>query len=103
MNSFVTSDSPSAQNHFRGFTLHEIRLRRAFILMKEQIDRDEITLKARSIMQSAGGQIARFSPRSGVVAKIAGSLDYFDYAYIAYTLGSKVFKLIKRVRTRKKK
>ncbi len=71
--------------------------------MKEQLERDEITLKARSVVQNAEGKMEGLSSRTGVFGKILGSLDYFDYAYLAFTLGSRVYKLLKRVRSRKKK
>lgn len=70
---------------FKGYTIDELRYRRAFALAKYEMAKYQ-TLD--QLKRFQGG----FSPSGGIMGKIFSSLNYFDYAMLAFRIGQKIFK-----------
>lgn len=71
----------------RGCGIDELRYRRAYALAKYELAK----MRMVETVESVKGGIPSIG-RKGIWGKILGSLDYIDYAVIAYRIGSKLMK-----------
>lgn len=85
-----TTEHP--QEH-KGFGIDELRFRRAYALAKYEMAK----IRFSEDLDSARQNMPSMS-RSGITGKILGSLNYFDYALIAF----RVFSKLKGLRKKKK-
>lgn len=86
------TESDTAQ--WKGFTIDELRYRRAYMLARCELAKGQLMRSAHEAKQGmplSGGS-------HGIMGKLLGSLNYLDYALIAFRIGSKLFKLTRRRR-----
>ncbi len=87
-------NTESENAEWKGFTIDELRYRRAYLLARCELSKDQ--------MMRAMGEAKQGLPLSGashgIMGKILGSLNYLDYALIAFRIGSKLFKLTRHRR-----
>lgn len=83
MNSLLKKQDGDAP--FKGYGIDELRYRRAFALAKCEMAKIQLT-------QQVGHFKGTVASPTGVMGKIASSLNYLDYALIAYQIGSKIYK-----------
>lgn len=72
-------DKITADNDWKGYTLEQIRFQRLVALAKAEIGKTYMTTQVKDM--TSGHLI-----KSPMVTKIAGALNYFDYAMLAYRL-----------------
>ena len=79
---------------WRGYTLEEIRYQRVLTLARIEMEK----VKLMNAYQTAiHGDRAHKTP-TGILGRMFGALNYFDYGLIAYRLGRQVFKTVGRLR-----
>lgn len=69
----------TADNDWKGYTLDEIRFQRLVALAKAEIGKTYMTSQVKNMTSS-------HLIKSPMVSKLAGALNYFDYAMLAYRL-----------------
>lgn len=87
-----TSDS-IATSEWRGYDLDELRFQRAYMLARCEVTKMKL--------ESRIDRLRRGVPAvqgSGMVSRMLGGLNYVDYAFVAYKIASKVFKIFRRRR-----
>lgn len=77
---------------WQGYSLQELRLRRIVTETKIEILKAKVFNDGNDLRKSA----VPASFASPVLKKIMGALDYADYMVMAFSIGRKVVKLIKR-------
>ena len=91
----VVSDQP-----FEGYTLEELRYQRALIALKADFCKESLKTSVGEITQ-----LSRFTRKnktssllkgSGIVGKLAKSLDVLDYAVLGFTMFKTVKSLISK-------
>ena len=94
----VVSDQP-----FEGYTLEELRYQRALIALKADFCKERLKTSVGEITQN--GPLSRFTRKnktssllkgSGIVGKLAKSLDVLDYAVLGFTMFKTVKSLISK-------
>lgn len=75
---------------WRGYSIDELRYRRAFTMARLEIARERLTATSRRIYGGYG-----MPATSGIIGKLFGSLNYVDYAVLAFRLGKRVYSLFK--------
>ena len=76
----------------RCYNFDELRYRRAFALARYEMAK----MRFVEDMKMAKGQIPAAITGKGIIGKILGSLNYVDYALIAYRIISKIRKFRKK-------
>ena len=94
--------SAVSEQAFEGYTLEELRYQRALIALKADFCREKLQVSVGEVTQN--GPLSRFTRKgkiqgSGIVGKLAKSLDMVDYAILGFTL----FKTIKSLMSKFKK
>ncbi len=83
---------PHEKDDWNGYTLDELRYMKAYTAARLEINRDHLR---RNIMNVKNvGAI----PAKGVFSKILGTLSYFEIAVMAFRIGGKVFRTVRRLR-----
>lgn len=74
------------ENHpqWKGYDIDELRYQQAYTQARLEIEKERMSARARGIYDSTA-----LTKSGGIVGKILGSLNYFDYAIIAYRLYKK--------------
>ena len=80
---------------WRGYDLDEIRYQQAYTLARIEICRDRMAASARSLY---GGGAA--SSATSLMGKLLGSLNYVDYALLAFRLIRRAYGIFRRRRGR---
>lgn len=93
MNDFLNDSEPSAPK-WKGYTLDELRYRRALTCVAIEIEKDRIGRTVSGIVPQA---LKTRSSGTSMLSKALGALSYVDYAI----LGWKLFKKIKSLRHRR--
>lgn len=95
----LTTEINSDENSWRGYTLSELRYRRAYVQVKLEMAREALFSRSKSVMNN--GVIPMKGVTGGIMGKVMGALDYFDYAFLAYKAGSKIIHIFKALRPKK--
>lgn len=90
MTDFLNDNEPSAQK-WKGYTLNELRYRRALTGVAIEIEKDRLS---RAISGIVPGALKARSSGTSMLSKALGALSYVDYAI----LGWKLFKTLKSLR-----
>lgn len=83
---------PHEKDDWKGYTLDELRYMRAYTAARLEINRDRLN------RNFAGVKSVGTFPAKGIVGKILGTLSYLDIAIMAFRIGGKVFKTVRRLR-----
>ncbi len=75
---------------WRGYSIDELRYRRAFTMARLEIAKERLTTTSRRLYGGYG-----MPATSGIVGKLFGSLNYVDYAVLAFRLGKIVYSLFR--------
>ncbi|MBD5255797.1 MAG: hypothetical protein HDS53_07000 [Barnesiella sp.] len=73
----------------KGFSIDELRYRRAFSLAKYEM----VKYQTMEEMKRFG---SGFTTGRGIMGKLLGSLNYIDYAVLAFQVGKRIFKWRKK-------
>lgn len=92
MSETKTKKYPHESENWNGYTLEELRYLRAYTAARIEINKERI----RQSFSSA--QTVPMLRAEGIMGKVIGSLSYVDLAVMAYKIGSRVFKTIRRFR-----
>lgn len=76
---------------FKGYTLDELRYNRAYLLAVCEMQKMRLMQRVDAAKNTMPGFTG-----SGIVGKIMGSLNYVDYALIAFRIISKVSRIFRR-------
>lgn len=85
---------------WKGYTLSELRTRRAYVAVHRDMVKDALLGHSRQ-MADTGIRVAGDS--RGIARKLMGALDYFDYLYLALKVGGRLMRLMRRHRGSGKK
>lgn len=85
---------------WRGYTIEELRYRRALVLLKLEAQKEKLARDYREMV--AGGVVPMTGTSRNIMTKLMGALDYFDYAYIAYKAGGRLLNIVRALRRRKR-
>ncbi len=96
-------DDPIVENHFRGYSIEELRYQRALVALRKDFCMSKMInnankLKKRSLF-GRNGTTSRVTQVGGLASKIISGLGYLDYAMIGMSLfgtGRKIFRFFKR-------
>lgn len=94
-----TTEPKMAPHHaegWDGYSLDEIRYQKAFALARVEIQKEKLMLTASKLREEVPVVKAH-----GIAGKVLGSLNYLDYAVIAYRFASKIFTMLRAVKRRK--
>lgn len=80
-------------NEKRGYGIDELRYRRAYSLAKYEFAKMQMVQTVDTVKD---GILP--SGKKGIMGKIIGSLNYLDYAVIAYRIFSKIMKIRRRAK-----
>lgn len=84
-----------SRREWRGYTLDEIRYRRAIVSVKLEIEKDRIA----SVYQSSVGRMFSLGKaESGLTGKINSLFTMVDYGAMAYNLVKKMINIYKNIR-----
>lgn len=86
-------DEKPQQDQFRGYTIDELRYRRAYALAKYEMAKLHTTEQVDVIKTQA----ENFAPK-GVLGKVLKSLDFVDYALVGY----RVYRAFRQIGHRRK-
>lgn len=75
----------------RGYDIDELRYRRAYALARYEMAKMRFGESVEQIKEGMPMKAGR-----GILGKMLGSLNYIDYAILAYRIGSKLMKLRRR-------
>lgn len=95
----LTDNIDAARNDWRGYTLSELRYRRAYVQVKLEMERAALFSQSKAVADK--GIIPMRGVTGGILGKVMGALDYFDYAFLAYKAGSKILHIFKALRHKK--
>ena len=79
---------------WQGYTLEEIRYQRVLTLARIEMEK----VKLMSAYQTALHGDKTQKTAIGIIGRMFGALNYFDYGLIAYRLGRQLFKTVGRLR-----
>lgn len=82
-----------AVNEKTGYGIDELRYRRAYALAKYELAKMQMTQTVDTVRHGIMPTTGR-----GIMGKILGSLNYLDYAVIAYRIISKLMKIRRRAK-----
>lgn len=83
---------PHEKDDWKGYSLDELRYMRAYTAARLEINRDRIHRNFANVKN-----VGAF-PAKGIFGKILGTLSYLDIAIMAFRVGGKVFKTVRRLR-----
>lgn len=89
---------PHHADNWNGYSLDELRYQRAVTLAHLEIEKEKLALAAADAREGipvVGGM------RSGIMAKIAGSLSYVDYVVLAFRTFRTISRAIRGLRRKK--
>lgn len=87
---------PHNSENWNGYTLDELRYQRALTSARLEIEKEKL-MQGINSMRSG---LPSFSSGNSILAKIAGSLNYIDYAVLAFRLFKTVSKAVRGFRRR---
>lgn len=76
---------------WKGYTIDELRYRRAYIVARLEVEKERMATTSRRFYGNTG-----LTPTAGIMGKVFGSLNYIDYAVLAFRLGKRVYSLFHR-------
>ncbi len=76
----ITEDHPQ----WKGYDIDELRYQMAYTQARLEIEKERMSASARGIYSSTS-----LTKSGGIVSKLLGGLNYFDYAIIAFRLWKK--------------
>ena len=79
---------------WKGYTLEEIRYQRVLTLARIEMEKVKLMSAYQNVMHGEKSHKAA----TGIMGRMFGALNYFDYGIIAYRLGRQVFKTVGRLR-----
>jgi len=83
---------PHEKDDWKGYTLDELRYMKAYTAARLEINRDHLRRNITNVKNM--GAI----PTKGLFNKILGTLSYFEIAVMAFRIGGKVFRTVRRLR-----
>lgn len=88
----LTENTEINAENWKGYTIDEIRYRRAYLLARCELERMRLTSRATAMRESIP------TIKGGIAGRLLRGLNYMDYAYLAYKVGSKIAGFISRRR-----
>ena len=100
----VAQNQPEKKARGKGMTIREIRYQRALVSLQKEFCREKMAYGVIKLKNSSpfsknykpsGGGSKSFARASGILSKIAGGMNYLDYAVIGFSIFSNVRKVAK--------
>ena len=88
---------PQEQENWNGYTIEELRYRRAYIGARCELEKEKLLSGISRFRGHAGQSTMR------AVEKVGSAIPLFNYALLAFTVGSKVWRTGRRIFGRRKK
>lgn len=83
---------PHEKEYWKGYTLDELRYLRAYTMARMEINRDQLRRNFSNVKN------LKAIPGKGMFGRILGTLSYLEIAVMAFKVGGKVFKTVRRLR-----
>lgn len=88
----LNNNANAQDDLFKGYTLEELRYQRALMSLRSDFCKEKLMAEVGNITQNS--PLTKFKRnRTGIVGKLAKSLDFIDYAMLGLTM----FKTIKSI------
>lgn len=81
----------SDPNAWKGYTLDELRYRRALVEARTEIEKYRLSAMAGQLKERSG-----FFGSNSLFSRVAGAISYAEYAILAYRMARKVIPLFRR-------
>lgn len=95
-NKSLTSLQPHNQEDWQGFTMEELRYRRAYIGARRELEKERLYHRVGSAGDNAKNMV------SGTVSRVATAIPVVRYGMMAFTVGSSIFKILGKFWKKKK-
>ncbi len=82
---------------WKGYTIDELRYQRALVVIKCEIEKENLKSVVSSYQQNRLSIIGGVNSNS-LMGRILGAIDIVDYSMVAFKLGRKLFSIIKNRR-----
>lgn len=92
----VTTSTPQT-DQWQGYTLEDLRYRRAYLAARCDLQ------KERMLHSVAAMKNGTASSAANIARKAASAIPAFNYALLAWNIGSRAFKVLGKLRGHKKK
>lgn len=89
------NDGPRSEVEWKGLTLDEIRMRRAIVQARMEIQK----YKMSGIVESVRERSPLFGGESSLFSRLTGAISFAEYAFVAI----KLFKLFRSIFSKRKK
>ena len=86
---------PHRQDDWKGYTLDDLRYRRAYVAARKELEKERLYHNLHNVRKGA------VSTAAGTARRVASAVPFLDYAMIAWSVGSKAFKLLGKFRKKK--
>lgn len=97
MDKQLTAPLEQHDENWRGYTLDELRYRRAYVKVKLELEKDALFHKSGDMVKN-GKMLPASTMSRNIFGKVMGALNYFDYAFLAYKVGSRLLKITRTLR-----
>lgn len=87
---------PHKQENWKGYTLEDLRYRRAYVAARRELEKERLH---HNIGNARKGAV---TAAGGTALRVMQVIPFFDYAMMAWSVGSKAMKLLGRFRRKKK-
>lgn len=76
---------------WRGYDIDELRYQQAYAQARLEIEKERMAASAQALYSNSA-----ISRRGGIVGRVLGSLNYMDYAFLAFKICRKAYTLFHR-------
>ena len=94
-NKSLTSLEPHNQEDWQGFTIDQLRYRRAYIGARRELEKERLYHRVNNAGDNARNMV------SGTVSRVATAIPFVRYGMMAFSVGSSIFKVLGKLRKKK--
>ncbi len=81
----------TSKDIWRGYTLDELRFRRVLSMTKLELQKESVAQQFSNMRKGCTADGA-----AGMLSRMLGAFNYFEYAIFAFTVGRKLMRLFRR-------
>ncbi len=92
----LVSEQPQKEEKWNGYTLEDLRYRRAYVAARLELEKERLNHNAGAMRKGVKNSA------NGVVRRVTSAVPFFEYGIMAYSVGSKLFRVLGKFRRKKK-
>lgn len=93
----ITKKMPHREEAWTGYTLDELKYRRAYLAARKELEKERLLHNVSQLRGAAG------TTTMNVFKKVSSGIPLLNYGLLAFNIGSKAWKMIRRFRPKRKK